>query len=240
MYRYGWTLALLALIAQPAAAQDSMDWMPWNRPGYVAPSYRAPPVNEDRMPPLEIDRGPAVLDGGPRPPIAPLPPELVDFISTYAPSTIVIDTTGRRLYLVQSPTTALVYPISVGREGFTWTGTETITRIADWPDWHPPAEMRARDRRLPEKMTGGVRNPLGAKAMYLGNTLYRIHGTDSERTIGQATSSGCFRMTNGHVVDLASRAGVRATVVVVNELPRGIVEAPTRRMRPRWSVGARD
>lgn len=136
MYRYRWTLALLAFIAHPAdaQAQDSMDWTPWNRPGYVASSYRAAPVDEDRMPPSEIDRAPAVLDGGPRPPISPIRPEQVDFISTYAPSTIVIDTAGRRLYLVRSPTTALVYPISVGREGFTWTGTEIITRIADWPD----------------------------------------------------------------------------------------------------------
>lgn len=239
MVRYGMTLVLLASMAQSAAAQDSMDWVPWNRPGYVAPTNRAPAVDDDRLQSPEFERGPALLEGGPRPPVSPLPPEPVTFMSAYAPSTIVIDTAARRLYLVQSPSTALVYPISVGREGFTWTGTETITRVADWPDWHPPAEMRERDPRLPEKMTGGVRNPLGAKALYLGNSLYRIHGTDSERTIGQATSSGCFRMTNGHVVDLGSRVGVGTTVVVVRELPRGIVEAPASPMMPRWSVGAR-
>ena len=117
---------------------------------------------------------------------------------------------------------ALVYPISVGRVGFTWTGTERISRVAAWPDWHPPAEMRQRDPRLPVKMNGGVRNPLGAKALYLGNSLYRIHGTDNARTIGRATSSGCFRMTNGHVIDLAGRVGVGTTVVVLSRLPASV------------------
>ncbi len=177
----------------------------------------------DRIPDRGL--GPAILDGGPRPGVRPLPPTQIAFDSSYLPGSIVIDTAGRKLYLVQSPTSALVYPISVGREGFSWVGTETISRIADWPDWHPPAEMRQRDPRLPEKMTGGVRNPLGAKALYLGNTLYRIHGTDDARTIGQATSSGCFRMTNGHVVDLAHRLGVGAKVIVVNRLPSSVARS---------------
>jgi lipoprotein-anchoring transpeptidase ErfK/SrfK len=158
------------------------------------------------------------MSGGPRPDVSPARPERISFVSSYAPGTIVIDTSGRRLYLVQSSRDALVYPISVGREGFTWTGTERISRIANWPDWHPPAEMRQRQPHLPVKMTGGVYNPLGAKAMYLGNSLYRIHGTDDARTIGRATSSGCFRMTNGHVTDLSRRVGVGTTVVVVNRL----------------------
>jgi lipoprotein-anchoring transpeptidase ErfK/SrfK len=192
-----------------------MDWMPWNRPGYVAPSYAAPESRE--LEPLE--QPPAILDGGPRPAVSPIAPERTAFASTYTAGTIVIDTSARRLYLVQSPSEALVYPIAVGREGFTWTGAEQISRVADWPDWHPPAEMRERDARLPEKMTGGVRNPLGAKALYLGNTLYRIHGTDNDRTIGRATSSGCFRMTNGHVTDLAARVGVGTPVVVLDRLP---------------------
>jgi lipoprotein-anchoring transpeptidase ErfK/SrfK len=134
----------------------------------------------------------------------------------------VIDTAGRQLFLVQSGGTALRYPISVGREGFTWTGTQKISRVADWPDWRPPAEMRERDPRLPELMTGGVRNPLGAKALYLGNSLYRIHGTNDARTIGQAASSGCFRMLNGHVLDLANRVGVGTTVTVVSSLPKTV------------------
>jgi lipoprotein-anchoring transpeptidase ErfK/SrfK len=116
---------------------------------------------------------------------------------------------------VQSGSKALSYPVSVGREGFSWTGTQRITRVANWPDWHPPAEMRQRDPRLPEKMTGGIRNPLGAKALYLGSTLYRIHGTSDARSIGRAASSGCFRMHNRHVVDLARRVGVGTKVVVI-------------------------
>ena len=120
---------------------------------------------------------------------------------------------------MQSPTEALRYPISVGREGFTWTGTEAISRVAEWPDWHPPEEMRDRDPSLPEKMSGGIKNPLGAKAIYLGNTLYRIHGTNDPKSIGRAASSGCFRMLNGHVVDLASRVQIGTPVTVVNRLP---------------------
>jgi lipoprotein-anchoring transpeptidase ErfK/SrfK len=146
-------------------------------------------------------------------------PQSVSFPSGYAPGTVIIDTAGRRLYLVRSKVEAYRYPISVGREGFTWTGTERISRIADWPDWHPPKEMRERDRSLPEKMTGGVRNPLGAKAMYLGSSLYRIHGTNSAQSIGRANSSGCFRMMNGHVVDLSRRVGVGTKVVVLRGLP---------------------
>ena len=178
---------VVAGFAHSASAQDRMDWMPWNQPGYSAPTYQSPAPAErasiERPPPMSLNAPPAILDGGPRPSVDPVLPERVEFNSTYASGTIVIDTSARRLYLVQSPIDALVYPISVGREGFTWTGTETISRIASWPDWHPPAEMRERDPRLPEKMTGGVRNPLGAKALYLGNSLYRIHGTDNERTI---------------------------------------------------------
>ncbi|HRD77281.1 MAG TPA: L,D-transpeptidase, partial [Hyphomicrobiaceae bacterium] len=149
-------------------------------------------------------------------------PASVAFNSSYASGSVVIDTSGRALYLVTSSTTAYRYPISVGREGFTWTGTERISRVASWPDWHPPAEMRERDPRLPQKMTGGIRNPLGAKALYLGNSLYRIHGTNDAASIGRAASSGCFRMMNGHVVDLADRIGVGTTVHVVSRLPANV------------------
>ena len=221
-------LGVLAVtgLAHPASAQDRMDWMPWNQPGYTAPTYQSPALREreaiDRPPPMNLNAPPAILDGGPRPSVSPELPERSVFNSSYVPGTIVIDTSARRLYLVQSPEEALIYPISVGREGFTWTGTETISRISSWPDWHPPAEMRERDPRLPEKMTGGVRNPLGAKALYLGSSLYRIHGTDNERTIGRASSSGCFRMTNGHVVDLASRVSTGTTVIVLDKLPQNL------------------
>jgi lipoprotein-anchoring transpeptidase ErfK/SrfK len=161
---------------------------------------------------------PKLMSGGERPDITPIPPKRVSFVSRYAPGTIVIDTSGRQLLLVQDSRTALRYPISVGRDGFSWTGEEKISRIAEWPDWYPPAEMRQRDPRLPEKMTGGLRNPLGAKALYLGNTLYRIHGTNDAKSIGRASSSGCFRMLNGNVLDLASRVTVGTKVVVVSGL----------------------
>jgi lipoprotein-anchoring transpeptidase ErfK/SrfK len=107
----------------------------------------------------------------------------------------------------------------VGRDGFRWTGTERISAKRVWPDWHPPKEMRERDRSLPIKMTGGVRNPLGAMALYLGSSLYRIHGTNDARSIGRAQSSGCFRMMNANVVHLAGLTELGTTVTVVGALP---------------------
>lgn len=222
MFRAALALVMACALAPPAFAQEW--WMPWSRPDYRAPSYDRSPsyesrrYDEERYGPRPRPMGQELMSGGPRPRVSPARPDRISFVSSYEPGTIVIDTAGRKLYLVQSSREALVYPISVGREGFTWTGTERISRIADWPDWHPPAEMRQRQPYLPVRMTGGVYNPLGAKALYLGNSLYRIHGTDNARTIGRATSSGCFRMTNGHVTDLARRVSVGTTVVVVNRL----------------------
>jgi lipoprotein-anchoring transpeptidase ErfK/SrfK len=163
--------------------------------------------------------GPSFRSGGPRPEIAPISPHRIAFPSGYPVGSIVIDHKGRQLFFVQSPTEALRYPISVGREGFSWTGTEKISKTVNWPDWHPPEEMRDRDPNLPEHMSGGLNNPLGAKALYLGNTLYRIHGTNDPKSIGRAASSGCFRMLNGHVIDLASRISIGTVVTVVNRLP---------------------
>ena len=174
--------------------------------------------SSDRWQSWDEPRGQKVMDGGGRPNITPMSPQRIAFGGSYEPGTIVIDTRGRQLLLVQGGGMALRYPISVGRQGFAWTGTEKISRIADWPDWHPPAEMRQREPHLPEKMIGGIRNPLGAKALYLGNSLYRIHGTNDARSIGLASSSGCFRMLNGHVVDLAGRVDVGTKVVVVSRL----------------------
>jgi lipoprotein-anchoring transpeptidase ErfK/SrfK len=226
----------VSAINAPASAQIFSPW-DWGGRGYwrdappPRPSYRRPPPSfwdyEDdddyygrrpqrRYQPL----GPALLDGGPRPAIAPQAPAKVALASGYKPGEVVIDTAGRKLYYVIDATSAYRYPISVGRDGFTWSGTEKISRIADWPDWHPPKEMRERDPSLPEKMTGGLRNPLGAKALYLGNSLYRIHGTNDAKTIGYAASSGCFRMMNHHVVHLAGLAGVGTTVHVVRSLSR--------------------
>jgi L,D-transpeptidase-like protein len=163
--------------------------------------------------------GPRLQSGGDRPAIAALSPRTVSFPSSYPVGSIVIDSKGRQLFFVTSATEALHYPISVGREGFAWAGTETISRKAEWPDWHPPEEMRYRDWRLPEKMSGGIKNPLGAMALYLGNSLYRIHGTNDPNSIGRAASSGCFRMLNGHIVDLASRVELGTPVTVVPRLP---------------------
>lgn len=160
-------------------------------------------------------RYPAIASGGPRPSIAPVEPPIVPLSKREKPGTIIIDTADRRLYYVISEYNAYEYPISVGRDGFRWTGNKVITRMRAWPSWHPPAEMHARQPGLPKKMTGGLRNPLGAKALYLGNSLYRIHGTNDRKTIGRAASSGCFRMMNAHVIHLASVAGVGTKVRVL-------------------------
>jgi hypothetical protein len=187
------------------------------RPYYGAPYPRqwgGPSADDDDTP-----RYGGVLSGGGRPAIAPLTPRTISFPSSFPVHSIVIDTAGRQLFFVLSTSEALYYPISVGREGFAWTGTETISRKAEWPDWYPPEEMRERDYRLPEKMTGGIKNPLGAMALYLGKTLYRIHGTNDAKSIGRAASSGCFRMLNGYVIDLASRAEIGTVVTVVGRLP---------------------
>ena len=134
----------------------------------------------------------------------------------YAPGTIVISTAERRLYLVQGNGQAISYGIGVGRDGFRWSGTHRITAKKEWPAWTPPSQMLRRRPDLPRHMPGGIENPLGARAMYLGSTLYRIHGSNEPETIGQAVSSGCFRMTNEDVVDLYNRVGVGTVVVVKN------------------------
>src|SRR6476619_5802834 len=132
-----------------------------------------------------------------------------------APGTIIVQTAERHLYLIQGNGRALRYGIGVGREGFQWQGLVNITRKAEWPDWTPPPEMIARQPYLPRFMAGGPGNPLGARAMYLGNSVYRIHGTNDPSTIGKFVSSGCIRLTNEDVTDLFSRVGVGAKVVVL-------------------------
>jgi lipoprotein-anchoring transpeptidase ErfK/SrfK len=150
--------------------------------------------------------------GGP----GPIPRTTVYYQTNYAPGTIVINTAERRLYLVQPGGTALRYGIGVGRDGFRWSGVHRISAKREWPGWTPPAQMRRRRPDLPGHMAGGIENPLGARALYLGSTLYRIHGSNEPETIGQAVSSGCFRMTNEDVVDLYNRVSVGTTVVVKN------------------------
>jgi lipoprotein-anchoring transpeptidase ErfK/SrfK len=140
--------------------------------------------------------------------------QMVFYRSLESPGTVIIDTPSRHLFLIESPTSALRYGIGVGRDGFTWNGILQITRKAEWPDWHPPPEMIARQPYLPRFMAGGPGNPLGARAMYLGNTVYRIHGTNAPETIGQAVSSGCFRLVNDDVIDLYNRIPVGTRVIV--------------------------
>ena len=171
---------------------------------------------QQRQPP---DDGGEVRDGGARPEISPVAAPVVAFDHDYPAKSIVIDSSGRKLYYVLGGNRAYAYPISVGREGFHWAGTEVVSRKQAWPDWHPPAEMRERDPKLPEKMTGGLKNPLGAFALYLGKTLYRIHGTNDVKSIGLAQSSGCFRMMNSAVLHLASLTEIGTPVSVVTSLP---------------------
>ncbi len=131
-----------------------------------------------------------------------------------APGTVIIDTSERFLYLIQGNNTALRYGIGVGRDGFQWNGLLKVTRKAEWPDWTPPAEMIERQPYLPRFMAGGPGNPMGARALYLGNTVYRIHGTNAPETIGHAVSSGCFRLVNEQIEDLYDRVKVGAKVIV--------------------------
>jgi lipoprotein-anchoring transpeptidase ErfK/SrfK len=141
--------------------------------------------------------------------------QVIDYRTHEAPGTVIIDTPNTYLYLVLSNGKAVRYGIGVGREGFTWSGTQTISRKAEWPDWTPPPEMIARQPYLPRYMAGGPGNPLGARAMYLGNTIYRIHGTNDPSTIGGRVSSGCIRLTNADVIDLYSRVSIGTKVVVL-------------------------
>jgi lipoprotein-anchoring transpeptidase ErfK/SrfK len=142
--------------------------------------------------------------------------QIVAYHGSEAPGTIIIDTGSTFLYLVQLGGRAIRYGIGVGRDGFRWSGVQHITKKSEWPDWTPPAEMIARQPYLPRFMAGGPTNPLGARAMYLGNTIYRIHGTNAPSTIGQRVSSGCIRLINEDVIDLASRVNVGTKVVVIN------------------------
>ena len=146
-------------------------------------------------------------------------PQRVDYAGGYAPGTIVVDTRSHYLYHVETGGRAMRYGVGVGKEGFGWSGSHKVTRKAEWPGWTPPAEMIARERAkgriLPDHMPGGEANPLGARALYLGSTLYRIHGTNQPWTIGQSVSSGCIRMRNEDVIDLFDRVDVGTRVVVL-------------------------
>jgi len=142
----------------------------------------------------------------------------VSYRSGQKPGTIVINASERYLYLITGPTTALRYGVAVGREGFAWEGAMKVTKKVEWPDWRPPKDMIAREKKkgkvLPAVVPGGPGNPLGARALYLGRSEYRIHGTNAPKSIGQAASSGCIRMLNEHVIDLYTRVPVGTRVIV--------------------------
>jgi len=210
-------LALVAGIGlvEPASAQGLSQWGMWGEPQQSFKSNLG-------MAPKAV----ALASGGARPDISPQAPQTIAFANGYQPGTIIIDTAGRRLYYTLSATEAYSYPVAVGKQGFTWTGVEKVSKIEDWPDWIPPAEMRARKPSLPLRMTGGLNNPLGVKAIYLGSTLYRIHGTNDAESIGEAASSGCFRMHNEHVVHLSGLVNASTTVYVLKRLPKGAPAAP--------------
>src|SRR6476646_5054368 len=184
------TGAMLLALATSTAAQQSEELQIIEQPGYV-------PTPEEEMLPAEYR------------------PQMVFFRSTEAPGTIIVQTQERFLYIVQGNDRAIRYGVGVGREGFQWQGLLKISRKQEWPDWRPPPEMIERQPYLPRFMAGGPGNPMGARALYLGDTEYRIHGTNKPDTIGKRVSSGCIRLTNEDVVDLYERVKVGAKVIVL-------------------------
>jgi lipoprotein-anchoring transpeptidase ErfK/SrfK len=196
--------ASLALIAGAIAFSGSTSAAP--RPLFPFPT-EAPP---QAVQPAPSDEGEATFELPAR-----FKRQIVNYPTREAAGTIIIDTPNTYLYYVLGNGQAMRYGIGVGRDGFTWSGTQTITRKAEWPDWTPPPEMIARQPYLPRQMAGGPGNPLGARAMYLGGTVYRIHGTNAPSTIGTRVSSGCIRLTNQDVSDLYSRVNVGTKVIVL-------------------------
>ncbi len=157
--------------------------------------------------------------------------QVVSYATNEAPGTVIIDTPHTVLYFVLGNGQAIRYGIGVGREGFTWSGVKTVVRKAEWPDWIPPQEMIERQPYLPRFVAGGPGNPLGARAMYLGGTVYRIHGTTDPTTIGKNVSSGCIRLTNEDVSDLFARVNVGTKVIVLPQTPAQTAQAPARHER---------
>jgi lipoprotein-anchoring transpeptidase ErfK/SrfK len=212
--------ALLACgLSSGAARAQALGYAP-NDPngfpqGYVqSPAVGADGADEDSVLPERLRRA------------------VISFDTSEAPGTIIIDTGNTVLYYVLGGGRAIRYGIGVGRQGFTWSGTQTISRKAEWPDWYPPSEMIARQPYLPRFVAGGPGNPLGARAMYLGNSEYRIHGTNDPTTIGKFVSSGCIRLTNEDVTDLFKRVTVGSKVLV---LPKN-APLQARRLNPTPTV----
>lgn len=218
-------LVLLAGLAAPlsahAASSDSF-WLLQLLPGHDGkPSLTQPaPQKAAFAPSAQSDASVITIPGASEQvmdyPLEPeFLPKVVPYASTDKPGTIIIDTESRHLFLIMPDQQALRYGIGVGRPGFEWAGVHHITRMAEWPDWTPPEEMLKRQPGIPHHMDGGPDNPLGARALYLGSTLYRIHGSNEPWTIGHAVSSGCIRMRNQDVMDLYQRVRVGNTVIVL-------------------------
>ena len=204
--------AMAAAFFATAASANPLEFFPFGQPfSYQQPAAQAPSFARDSDTRNSYARD--SYDGaeqGDR-----FRRQVVDYPSREAAGTVIVDTPHTYLYYVLGNGKAIRYGIGVGRDGFTWSGTETVSRKAEWPDWTPPPEMIARQPYLPRFMAGGPSNPLGARAMYLGNTIYRIHGTNAPETIGHNVSSGCIRLVNEDVMDLYSRVNVGTKVIVL-------------------------
>jgi lipoprotein-anchoring transpeptidase ErfK/SrfK len=225
-------LPMAGKVAVVAIAVAALGYGLLSRPASVQP-VRKPSARQALLPPPLPARTSAPVPA-PAPASAPAPLEIqktadapgklvrqvVDYVSHEAPGTVVIDTGNTFLYLVLNGRQAMRYGIGVGREGFTWSGEQAVARKAEWPDWRPPADMLSRQPYLPRFMAGGPGNPLGARAMYLGETEYRIHGTNMPETIGKQVSSGCIRLTNEDVADLYERVKIGAKVIVLPAMRR--------------------
>jgi len=200
------TIAIVSICAGPAFAL-ALSFAPAFRFDPPLPQY-APQQQEDEAGSEQLP--------------AQLRRQMVAYPTNEAPGTVIIDTAHTFLYLTLGQGMAMRYGIGVGRQGFTWSGTESIVRKAEWPDWIPPAQMVARQPYLPRWVGGGPGNPLGARALYLGNTEYRIHGTNDPTSIGKHVSSGCIRLQNADIIDLYNRVGVGTKVVVLANDPRRV------------------
>jgi lipoprotein-anchoring transpeptidase ErfK/SrfK len=198
-FRAAAAVVVIAAATSFAATASASPYFPFGQPNRGAPMMQAPADESDDTAELP----------------ARFKRQVVDYRTNEAPGTVVIDTPNTYLYLVLGNGRALRYGIGVGREGFTWSGTQNVTKKAEWPDWTPPPEMIERQPYLPRFMAGGPGNPLGARAMYLGGSVYRIHGTNDPTTIGHRVSSGCIRLTNEDVSDLYGRVNVGTKVVVL-------------------------
>jgi lipoprotein-anchoring transpeptidase ErfK/SrfK len=201
----GTAIAIGAIVALAFPRAASADPLPLYQlamasPAQTSPRLQSQPTQEQGV----VSQLPARLQR-----------QVVSYATREAPGTVIIDTPNTYLYLVLGHGQAVRYGIGVGRDGFTWSGVQSITKKSEWPDWTPPPEMISRQPYLPRYMAGGPGNPLGARAMYLGGTVYRIHGTNAPGTIGTRVSSGCIRLTNQDVADLYSRVNVGTKVIVL-------------------------